>query len=152
MEKAKKSERRNAASKLLAAVARKTQNPKLSELAVKIRLDAFVKGIKAIDDMIAELMKQKKDEIAHRDYCIENLNTNEANTERKDREKKDVLTLIDDLTATIQTLTKEIATLKSEISEMQTQLRYAGEDREVENKEFAATVADQRATAKLLGA
>merc|ERR1719201_1172084 len=148
--KPKKSQRREAASKLLSEIAKKTNNPHLSALAVRIRLDAFKKVIKAIDDMIAELMKQKKDEIKHRDYCIENLNTNEANTERKDREKKDVLTLIDDLTATIETLTKEIATLKSEISEMQLQMKHAGEDRELENKDFQTTVADQRATQDLL--
>merc|ERR1719305_626865 len=150
MQKAKKSQRREAASKLLAEVAKKTNNPRLSALAVRLRLDAFVKVKKAIDDMIAELMKQKKDEIKHRDYCIENLNSNEANTERKDREKKDVLSLIDDLTATIETLTKEIATLKSEISEMQLQMKHAGEDRELENKDFQTTVADQRATQNLL--
>merc|ERR1719159_857413 len=150
MQKAKKSQQREAASKLLAEVAKKTQNPRLAALAVHIRLDAFKKVIKAIDDMIAELMKQKKNEIKHRDYCIENLNKNEATTERKDREKKDVLTLIDDLTATIETLTKEIETLKSEISEMQLQLKHAGEDRELANKEFSQTVADQRATQDLL--
>jgi chromosome segregation ATPase len=150
MKKAQRSQRRNAASKLLAEVAKKTQNPRLSALAVRIRLDAFVKVKKAIDDMIAELMKQKKDEIAHRDYCIENLNKNEAVTERKDREKKDILTKIDDLTATIETLIKEIETLKSEISEMGLQLKHAGEDRGLENKEFATFVADQRATQKLL--
>ena len=53
---------------------------------------------------------------------------------------------------TISTLTKEIDTLKSEISEMQVQLKRAGEDREKQNKEFQMTVADQRATQKLLKA
>merc|ERR1711957_800270 len=42
--------------------------------------------------------------------------------------------------------------LKAEIAEMQVQLKRAGEDREKENKEFQATVADQRATQKLLTA
>merc|ERR1719456_605256 len=32
-------------------------------LAAAVRLDAFVKVKKAIDDMVAELMKQKEDEI-----------------------------------------------------------------------------------------
>merc|ERR1712151_911120 len=41
---------------------------------------------------------------------------------------------------------------KSEIAEMQVQMKRAGEDREKENKEFQTTVADQRATAKLLKA
>merc|ERR1719240_1954188 len=138
-----KSELREKASALLAEVAKKTQNPRLSALAVQVRLDAFKRVIQAIDDMIAELMKEKKDEIAHRDYCIENLNNNERNTERKDREKKDVLAKIDELTMTIDTLTKEIETLKSEISEMQLQLKRAGEDRELANKEFQQVVADQ---------
>merc|ERR1719460_82412 len=146
----KTSQRRAAAAKLLAQVARKTNNPRLSALAVSVRLDAFKRVIKAIDDMIAELMEQKKEEIKHRDYCIANLNSNEADTERKDREKKDVLALIDDLTMTIDTLTKEIETLKSEISEMQLQLKHAGEDRELENKDFQTVVADQRATQDLL--
>merc|ERR1719301_334796 len=49
-------------------------------------------------------------------------------------------------------MTKEIDTLKSEIADMQVQLKRAGEDRELENKEFQLTVADQRATQKLLQA
>jgi chromosome segregation ATPase len=150
VERTSKSQRRENASKLLAQIAQKTGNPRLSALAVKVRLDAFKRVIKAIDDMIAELTKEKQDEIKHRDYCIANLNSNEADTERKDREKKDVLALIDDLTMTIDKLTKEIETLKSEIAEMQNQLKIAGEDRELENKEFQTVVADQRASQDLL--
>merc|ERR1719281_1952448 len=74
------------------------------------------------------------------------------NTERKNREKTDLVKLIDDLEATIGTLTKEIEGLKVEIAEMETQLKRAGEDREKANKEFQLTVADQRATVKLLEA
>merc|ERR1712014_478922 len=59
---------------------------------------------------------------------------------------------IEDLEMQIDALTKAIDNLKSEIAEMQVQMKRAGEDREKENKEFQATVADQRATAKLLKA
>jgi len=141
---------REAAAKLLIAVAKKVQNPRLSALAVHVRLDAFKRVLEAIDQMIDELMKEKKDEIAHRDYCIENLNNNERNTERKDREKKDVLAKIDELTQTIDTLGKEIETLKAEVAEMQTQMKHAGEDRLLANKDFQTTVADQRAAQDLL--
>merc|ERR1719265_1735946 len=48
-------------------------------------------------------------------------------------------------------LTDAIDALKASIKEMQTQMKRAGEDREVENKEFAQTIADQQATQKLLG-
>ena len=54
------------------------------------------------------------------------------------------------LEATIDTLTKAIDTLRSDISEMQVQMKRAGEDREKQNQEFQQTVADQRATQKLL--
>merc|ERR1719174_1182543 len=105
---------------------------------------------KAIDDMVAELMKQKEDEIKHKDWCVDEMNTNERTTEMKNRDKDDLNAKIEDLTSTIDTLTKAIETLKAEIAEMQVQLKRAGEDREKENKEFQTTVADQRATQKLL--
>ena len=46
------SERRTQASKLLSAVALKMQNPRLATLAVRVRLDAFTRVKKAIDDMV----------------------------------------------------------------------------------------------------
>merc|ERR1711957_1046679 len=57
-----------------------------------------------------------------------------------------------DLDLTIKTLTSEIDALKAEVAEMQVQMKRAGEDREKENKEFQQTVADQRASQKLLQA
>merc|ERR1712166_679546 len=45
-----------------------------------------------------------------------------------------------------------LESLSSQIAEMKTQMKRAGEDREKENKEFQMTVADQRATQKLLQA
>merc|ERR1711957_480863 len=49
-------------------------------------------------------------------------------------------------------LTSDLDSLKSQIVEMKLQMKRAGEDREKENKEFQMTVADQRATQKLLQA
>jgi len=128
----------------------KHNNPKLMAISTQVKLDAFVKVKKAIDDMVAQLIKEKEDEIKHRDYCIENLNENGNNVERRDAEKTDTLAQIDDLTMTISDLTKSIETLKSEIGEMQLQIKRGGEDREMENKEYGTVVADHRATIKLL--
>lgn len=50
----------------------------------------------------------------------------------------------------IEQLTNEIKVLKAEIKELQHNLKVAGDDREKENEEFKLTVADQRATQKLL--
>merc|ERR1712032_729866 len=77
---------------------------------------------------------------------------NQLQTEKKDREKQDLIAKIEDLELTIKTLTSEIDTRKSEVAEMQVQMKRAGEDREKQNKEFQQTVADQRASQKLLTA
>merc|ERR1719267_118054 len=151
-ESAMHSERRTQASKLLSAVAQKVQNPRLATLAVRVRLDAFTRVKKAIDDMVSQLLKEKEDEIKHKDFCVDEFNTNELQTEKKERAKSDLTAKIEDLENTIKSLTDAINTLKSEVAEMQVQMKRAGEDREKENKEFQATVADQRATQKLLTA
>merc|ERR1719174_2961878 len=152
MESSMQSARRSQASKLLSTVAQKLQNPRLATLAVRVRLDAFTRVKKAIDDMVAQLLKEKEDEIKHKDFCVEEFNTNELQTEKKDRAKADLTAKIEDLELTIKQLTEAIDKLKAEIAEMQVQLKRAGEDREKENKEFQMTVADQRATQKLLAA
>merc|ERR1712083_1032684 len=146
------SERRLQASKLLSSVAAKLQNPRLATLAVRVRLDAFTRVKKAIDDMVAQLLKEKADEIKHKDFCVDEFNTNELQTEKKEREKSDLTAKIEDLEMTIKQLTEAIDALKAEVAEMQVQMKRAGEDREKENKEFQMTVADQRATQKLLTA
>jgi len=147
-----RSERRSKAAAVLSSVAKKLNSPRLSAIAAKVRLDAFTKVKKAIDDMVAQLLKEKADEIKHKDFCVEEFNTNQLQTEKKDREKEDLIALIEDLELTIKTLTSEIETLKSEVAEMQVQMKRAGEDREKQNKEFQQTVADQRASQKLLTA
>jgi len=146
------SERRTQASKLLSDVAHKLLSPRLATLAVQVRLDAFTRVKKAIDDMIAQLLKEKEDEIKHKDFCVDEFNKNQLETENKDREKFDLIAKIEDLDMSIKQLTDAIETLKAEIAEMQVQLKRAGEDREKQNKEFQMTVADQRATQKLLHA
>jgi len=146
----KTSKQQEKASKLLLDIAKKHNNPKLMTLAMSVKLNAFTKVKKAIDDMVQQLLKEKQDEIKLKDFCRESFFQNEQNVERKQVEKEDLKKLIQDLEMTIDELTKAIETLKAEIAEMNTQLKRAGEDREAENKEFQLTVADQRATVKLL--
>merc|ERR1712186_231405 len=116
-------QRQMQASKVLKAVADKYNNPKLATLAYKVRLDAFTRVKKAIDDMIAQLLKEKEDEIKHKDFCVDEFNTNQLQTEKKEREKQDLIAKIEDLELTIKTLTEEIEALKAQIAEMQVQLK-----------------------------
>merc|ERR1719321_140011 len=123
------SRKRDEAAKVLREAGRKLNSPSLIRLAARARLDAFTKVKAAIDEMITALLQEKKDEIKHKDFCTEGLNTNERETELKQR---------------------DIEKLDATIAEMQTQLKRAGEDREMENSDFQKTVADQRATKELL--
>jgi len=134
----------------LSKAAQKFQDPRLSTLAISARLDAFTKVKKSITDMIDQLTKEKEDEIKHKDFCVDEIQTNEAATQAKDQEKNTLEEKIADLATSIETLTKLQASLKAEVGELQVELKRAGEDREKMNSEFQVVVADQRATQKLL--
>jgi len=138
------------AVKVLQALAVKTGSPELSGLALAAQLDAFTKVKAAIDKMVVQLAEESKAEIQQKDYCVEKLNENELLTEKEVRRKTDTESKIAGLETTISELTDSLATLKSEIAEMNIQIKRAGEDRELVNKDFQATVADQRETQKLL--
>jgi len=144
--------RRKQASTVLVKAAKSLHAPKLAAIAESVKLDAFTKVKKAIDDMIAALLQEKADEIKHKDFCVENLNTNESNINEKSRDAKDLEAKIADLDAQIRSLAAAIEELQAQIAELQVQLKRAGENREQENAEFQKTVQDQRATIKLLGA
>jgi len=143
---------RERAVKAVRALAQRSADPRLTALAVHVRLDAFAKIKQQIQEMVDNLSREKEDEIKHKDFCIDELNENERNTETKTRDKEDMQARIEDLTMTIDELTKAMEVLKAEVAEMNVQMKRAGEDREKENKDFQMTIADQRATQKLLSA
>jgi DNA repair exonuclease SbcCD ATPase subunit len=147
---AKDTKKRAQASAVLEKAAKSLNKPQLATIAQSVRLDAFTKVKKAIDDMVTALLKEKEDEIKHRDYCVANFHENEKDTTEAERNKDDLLAKIDELTARIESLAAAIKDLEDQIAEAQVQLKRAGEDREKQNMEFQATVQDQRATVKLL--
>merc|ERR1719478_1935925 len=141
---------RASAEQILYRVATQSDNPRIATLATRMRLDGFAKVIKEIDGMIADLKKEKADDVKMKDFCIEALHKNEVETEMKKRDIEALEAKIEDLKALIAELTKTIAELNSEVEEARIQLKRAGEDRELENKDFQQVVADQRETQKLL--
>merc|ERR1719356_1170163 len=141
---------RRQAAELLAAKASKLHSPRLAALATSMKLDAFEKVKKAIDDLVKALQDEMAAEVKKRDWCIEEFDNNALETQQTEFVKKDVLAKIAALETTIKTLTVEIDTLKAEIAEMEKQLKAASEARDAQNKEFQTTVADQQETQKLL--
>jgi len=141
---------RRQAVQVLQAEAKKSGSTELAALASMAQLDAFTKVIAAIDEMVADLKTQQADEVKHRDFCTEELHENEKQTMVSTDEKNDLEATIATLESNIDTLTKDIATLNAEVKEAQVQIKRASEDRELENKEFQQTVADQRASQAIL--
>jgi septal ring factor EnvC (AmiA/AmiB activator) len=141
---------RNRAAAVIESVSATLDKPRMSALAQSVRLDAFTKVKKAIDDMVSALLKEKADEIKHKDFCVDSLHQNEKDTTEQERNKSDLIAKIDELDARIKSLAAAIEDLQAQIAEAQVQLKRAGEDREKMNLEFQTTVQDQRATQKLL--
>merc|ERR1712050_472086 len=93
--------------------------PQLAFLASRSQLDTFTKVKELIDKMVTELSKQQEDEVAHRDWCIDEMNSNKRSTQAA-TDKKDSLTArISDLEKTIDDLTKEISATTAAVADMQ---------------------------------
>jgi len=147
-----RSSRREQASLVLSRAAARLHSPRLSTLATRVKLDAFERVKKAIDDMVSALLEEKAAEIKHKAFCVKELDENQMQTEKKVREKQELVALIETLESTIKDLSDAIDALKADIAETTTQIKHAGEDREKENMEFQTTLADQRETQKVLKA
>merc|ERR1719158_2088093 len=136
---------RTRASRLLLEEAMALGSPRLSQLAVSMRTDVFAKIKVAIDQMVAQLKQEKKDDVKHRDFCIAELNQNEKQTDEAYDTKKALQTKTDDLNLKIETLGEEIADLKKQIADTQLEMKKASENREKENWDFQTTINDQKA-------
>lgn len=143
---------RKRAADLLKKIAKKSNSPELSILATRVELDSFARVKKAIDDMVAILKTQQADEVKKNDWCNGEFHQNEMDTAKTEDTKQSLSTKAEDLDSSIKTLEDEIVQAKAKVSELQTQLQRATENRQKENLDFQATVADQRATQAVLKA
>jgi len=144
------SQRRNTVAGALAKLAKDSHDPRISTLAIHARLDAFTKVKASISEMIDTLAKEQEAEVQHKDFCVDEINSNEKDTQAKEQEKGTLEATIENLAEQIAKLKSKIVELKATIADLEIQLKRAGEDREKANSEFQVTVADQRATQKLL--
>merc|ERR1719191_309259 len=138
------------ASKFVAKMAKTLHNPRLSQLSVSMRLDAFTKVKEEIDKMVVSLKQTQKDEVVKKDLCGKELQENEMQTTEKTNLKADLTQSIADLETSKTTLADEIEALKGEIATAQTEMKRASEIRLAENKEFQMTIMDQKATQEIL--
>jgi len=141
---------RNRAVSVLQNAARNSGAPEVALLAVRAQLDAFTKVKALIDKMVKELAQQQKDEVAHRDWCISELNSNKRSTDAAYDKKESLEAKIADETKTIEKLTKDIDASKKAVADAMDQMKRASETREAENADFQTTVSDHRVMSMIL--
>merc|ERR1719379_2745632 len=143
-------ERRQKAVSALQRAARVSGSPQIALLAASAQLDAFTEIKALIDKMVSELSTQQKDEVAFRDECIDNLNTNKRETTAAYDKKASLEAQMADLTKNIEKLTKDIDASKAAVAEAKNQMKRASETREAENADFQTTVSDHRVMSMIL--
>jgi len=108
----KEQQRRQSAAATLEAAAKRNSAPWLALLASQVQLDAFTEVKKAIEDMVTELTKQQKDEVDHKAWCVEELNTNAKNDAAADAKKESLSVKSEDLKKAIAGTKADIAAEK----------------------------------------
>jgi DNA repair exonuclease SbcCD ATPase subunit len=141
---------RQRAVAVLQRAAKLSNTPQVALLAASAQLDTFTKVKAMIDKMVAELATQQKDEVAHRDWCIEELNSNKRSTEAAYDKKESLQTQMSDLTKRIETLTADIKASKKAVADAMDQMKRASETREAENADFQTTISDHRVMSIIL--
>jgi len=142
--------RRARAVDVLRKAATEFNQPKLALIAISAQLDVFTKVKELIDKMVAEMQTQQKDEITHRDNCIDSLNTNTRETTAGYDRKAGLETKKADLAQSIKTLTENIEASTQAIAESKIQMQRRTDTREKENFDYQTTVQDQRLTQMIL--
>merc|ERR1719263_936058 len=90
---------------------KKSNNMALMSLAVRVKLDAFDKVKKTMDNMLAELKTQQKNEYDQNERCKADIDETEDTIKVEQRNKKDLEEKNTDLTNSLATLNDEIKTL-----------------------------------------
>lgn len=144
------SKQRHRVAQMLRRAAKEAQDPELSMLATSVELDAFTRVKKAIDDMIAMLGQQQKDEVKKSDWCKSEFQSNEMATAKMNTRQAEIEAKLAKLEADIKELEAGIADAKAQIAETQVELQKAGMTRKQENLDFQKVVADQTVTIEVL--
>jgi len=142
--------RQHRVADVLSEAASRLRSATLSLAATRAQLDAFTKVKEMIDEMVAELTKQQKDEVDHRDWCIKEMNENKLDTAAAYDKKASLETKMADLKKAIETLAEEIKASTKAIAETQESMKRSSEIREGENADFQQTISDQRFTQMIL--
>jgi len=140
----------NRIMKQLAVLAQKHGSWSLASLAVRVKLDGFEKVKKTMDNMLAELKKQQKEEYDKNEACKKDIDKTEDKIKVAENDKEDLAEKHKAQTNDLEVLAEDIKKFKQDVSDMKVGLKQAGEQRRDENAVFQQSIADQRAMILIL--
>merc|ERR1719473_377767 len=138
------------ASQRVMAAAKKAKDPRLSALAVSMKLNAFTFVKEKVEAMISDLEAEKDEEIKKRDTCNADLHSNDQDQKMKYDAKADLENTIANLENTVSGINDELKVMNDDIEATRVEMKRASEDREIENNDFQETIADQRECQQIL--
>merc|ERR1719316_193021 len=137
---------------MINALRRTSQRPEIDFIALSLsgKKIGFEKVLKMIDDMVAQLKTEQKDDDEKKEYCADEFD--KADDKKKVLEKgvADLNTAIEDSKEGIQTTTGDIAALKTSIKSLDKAVAEATEQRKEENEDYTALMASDTAAKELL--
>jgi len=126
------------------------KDSRLATLALEAKLDGFELVKEKVDLMGAALKKEQADEVRKKEYCLEELNENRMDTEKKQRSDEVLTAKQDQLKMKLADAVEQMKALETDIAEMKKQQKLSAQNREKENAEFQRVVQEQRQTQDLL--
>merc|ERR1719482_2526572 len=137
--------KRDAAYKVLKAVARKHHSLKMGAMAALVETSTeghFDVVIESVDKMLAELRKEEQDDIDLRDYCQDAENKVENEIEDLEHLISNIAGLIDRLNGKKKELNADIKQTEADIQATEDAMAEALSIRNTENEEFKAALKD----------
>merc|ERR1719460_1158675 len=122
----------------------------LLALALEGKKIGFEKIIKMIDDMVATLKVEQKDDDSKKEYCAEELDLADDKKKGLERAVSDLEIAIESAQESITKLAEEIDVLKASIKELDKKVMEATEQRKEENEDFKELMASDTAAKELL--
>jgi len=158
LQKSQKSQRhtpkKDAAYKVLKAVARKQHSLKMGAMAALVETSTeghFDVVIESVDKMLAELRKEEQDDIDLRDYCQDAENKVENEIEDLEHLISNIDGLIDRLNGKKKELLADIKQTEQDITATEDAMAEALSTRNAENEEFKAALKEDEKAVEILG-
>merc|ERR1719159_2269384 len=122
----------------------------LISLALKGKKVSFDKVLKMIDDMIALLGQEQRDDDDKKEYCEKLIDKTEDDVKQLELEVSDLGKAIADYKERVATLGEEISSLESGIKSLDKQVAEATDDRKEEHEENVATLTNDNAAKEII--